>query len=87
VQQDPDTKRGKGYSLYRHRDVCRMTIELDTKENVLEGRRPRAEWIVRNCAKYQQRGPQGAEQCKDQEVAVPSRFCVCRIVQRLPSSK
>jgi hypothetical protein len=39
MQQDADTKRDKDYSLYRHRDVCRVTIELDAKEDILERRR------------------------------------------------
>jgi hypothetical protein len=36
MQQNADTKGGKGYGLYRHRDVCRVAVELDTKENILE---------------------------------------------------
>ena len=36
LQQNADTKGGKGYGLYRHGDVCSVSVKLDTQENILE---------------------------------------------------
>ena len=36
MQQNADTKAEKAYGLYRHRDVCSMSVKLDAQENILE---------------------------------------------------